>query len=374
MQVPFLDLQRQYQAIQHDISEAIGRVMDSQAFSGGPFVTQFEEQFAAFCDCPYAVGVASGTAALWLSLLALDIGLGDEVITVPNTFIATAAAIHFCGARPVFVDVDDATFTMNPTLLAEAITERTKAVIPVHLFGQTADMDPILAIAAHHGLFVIEDACQAPGASYKGMKVGTIGDAGCFSFYPGKNLGAYGEAGMVVTTHPKLAQTLRALRDHGQEQKYHHALIGWNARMDGLQAAVLSLKLRHLDTWNTLRRSHAQVYRDLLKDCEHVMVPTEADYAKHVYHIFALRVPGRDTCIRVLAKQGISCGIHYPVPIHLQPAFRFLGLQRGRFPVTERCAEELLSLPMFPELQPAEVQFVSQEIQRMQPEVHMRQL
>ena len=364
MEIPFLDLDRQYQAIRDDISQAIERVLASHAFSGGPFVAQFEAEFAAFCDCPHAIAVASGTAALGLTLAALGIGPGDEVITVANTFIATAAAIRFCGATPVFVDVDQTTYTMDPAWLDAAVTAQTKAILPVHLFGQVADMDPIMAVANKHGLRVVEDACQAHGATYKGVTAGTIGDAGCFSFYPGKNLGAYGEAGMVVTKNAELAQDLRQLRDHGQTQKYHHLRIGWNARMDGLQGAILSVKLRHLEASNSRRRHHADAYRKLLQNCEGVVVPLEADYAKHVYHIFALRVPRRDAYLQALAAQGITCGLHYPIPIHLQPAFHFLGVPQGSLPVTERCAETLLSIPMFPELQQAEIEFVAEAINR----------
>jgi dTDP-4-amino-4,6-dideoxygalactose transaminase len=268
MKVPFLDLKTQYLSIQQEIKHAIGQVLESTAFAGGPFVAKFEDEFAAYCNCKCAVGVGNGTDALWFALLALGVKEGDEVITVPNTFIATAEAISFCGARPVFVDVDERTYTLNPDLLEAAITPRTKAIIPVHLFGQTADMDPILGIAQKHRLYVIEDACQAHGAEYKGRKAGSIGHAGCFSFYPGKNLGAYGEAGAVVTNDPELANRMRVLRDHGQPKKYYHDVIGWNGRMDGIQGAVLSVKLRHLDRWNENRRNHAAAYGTLLEGAD----------------------------------------------------------------------------------------------------------
>jgi dTDP-4-amino-4,6-dideoxygalactose transaminase len=258
MRVPFLDLHAQHETIREEMTLAMQQVLDKNAFAGGPFVEQFEKEFAAFCQCRHAIGVSSGTAALWLALSALEIGRDDEVITVPNTFIATAEAISLCGAKPVFVDVDVQTYTMNPALLEEAITFRTKAIVPVHLFGQMADMDTIMEIARSHGLFVGEDACQAHGAEYKGRSAGSIGDAGCFSFYPGKNLGACGEAGAVVTNNPALEAKVRMLRDHGQTKKYHHAIIGWNARMDGLQAAILSVKLKRLMAWNEARRAHAQ--------------------------------------------------------------------------------------------------------------------
>src|SRR6266481_5312328 len=260
MKVPFLDLKAHHAPLIDQFDRAIREVIESSAFAGGPFVERFEEKFATYCDSEYAVGVGNGTDALWLTLLALGIGPGDEVITVPNTFIATAEAITYCRARPVFVDVDENAFTMNPAELKKSLTARTKAIIPVHLFGQPADMDPILEFAHTHGLFVIEDAAQAHGAEYRGRKAGTLGDAGCFSFYPGKNLGAFGEAGAVVTNDPELRKQIHVLRDHGQSQKYYHALMGWNCRMDGIQAAVLSIKLRHLYEANSLRHKHALQY------------------------------------------------------------------------------------------------------------------
>ena len=274
-------------------------MIDEAAFAGGPYVTAFESDFAKYCRCRHAIGVGSGTEALWLILLALGVGPGDEVITVPNTFMATAEAITYCGARPVFVDVDENTYTMDPARLGEAITARTKAIIPVHLFGQPADMDPILEVARSCGLFVIEDACQAHGAEYKGRRVGTLGDAGAFSFYPGKNLGAFGEAGAVVTNNAKLEEKIRILRDHGQVRKYHHTMIGWNCRMDGIQAAVLRVKLRHLEKGNQLRRSHALQYDRALDDIEEVVAPVHAAYVRHVYHIYAICVRERDDVMRV---------------------------------------------------------------------------
>ncbi|HOO91514.1 MAG TPA: DegT/DnrJ/EryC1/StrS family aminotransferase, partial [Syntrophales bacterium] len=249
MNVPFLNLKVQYKSIQNEIQDAISQVINNTAFAGGPFVARFEEEFASFCGCQHAIGVGSGTDALWLSLTALGIGEGDEVITVPDTFIATAEAISFCGAKPVFVDVDQDTYNMDPNRIEAAITQHTRAIIPVHLFGQMADMDPIMEIARRYGLFVVEDACQAHGSEYKGKRSGSIGDMGCFSFYPGKNLGAYGEAGAVVTNNSDLAERMRMFRDHGQAKKYYHGMIGWNARMDGIQGAILSTKLKHLDNW-----------------------------------------------------------------------------------------------------------------------------
>jgi len=297
-----------------------------------------------------------------MGLLALGVRRGDEVITVSNTFIATCEAISFCGAKPVFVDVDETTYNMDPDLLEQAITPRTKAIIPVHLYGQMADMDRIMAIARAHGLLVIEDACQAHGSEYKGRRAGSIGDVGCFSFYPGKNLGAYGEAGAIVTNNSELADKLRMFRDHGQVKKYYHSLVGWNGRMDGLQAAALSVKLKYLAAWNEARRANAQLYNELLANTEGLLTPVEADYARHIYHIYAVRLENRDALMSDLAQKDIGCGIHYPVPIHLQEAYRFLGHKRGSFPVAERCAKELVSLPMFAELTPGQIEQVCREI------------
>lgn len=362
MTVPFLDLKAQYEAIAGEVDAALRQVLESAAFSGGPFVERFEGQFAAFCSCKYALGVASGTDALWLALLALGVGPEDEVITVPNTFIATAEAISLCGARPVFVDVDERCHTMDPALLAKAITPRTRAVIPVHLFGQMADMDPIMEIVRAHGLSVIEDACQAHGAEYKGKRAGSIGDIGCFSFYPGKNLGAYGEAGGVVTNNAELDKKIRILRDHGQSRKYWHDVIGVNGRMDGLQGAVLEVKLRYLAAWNEARRRNAAIYNRLLEGVEGVVTPREMEYGRHVYHIYAIRVQDRQGLMDALTGRGVSCGIHYPVPVHLQDAYQFLGIGKGAFPVAERCAEEFVSLPMFPELSEEQIEKVVYEI------------
>ncbi len=358
MKVPFLDLKAHHAPFIEKFDLAIHEVIESSAFAGGPFVEKFEEEFAAFCGSSDAIAVGNGTDALWLALLALGIGEGDEVITVPNTFIATAEAITYCKARPVFVDVDQNTFTMNPAELEKSLTERTKAIIPVHLFGQPADMDPILEFARAHGLFVVEDAAQAHGAEYKGRKAGTMGDAGCFSFYPGKNLGAFGEAGAVVTNDPELRKQIQMLRDHGQSQKYYHALMGWNCRMDGIQAAVLSIKLRHLYEANSLRRKHALQYNDALAGIDAVLTPSEAKYAKHVYHVYAIRVQERDAVRQHLQEKGVGCAVHYPVPIHLQDACRNLGYTRGAFPIAESLADEFVSLPMFPELTEEQIEYV----------------
>jgi dTDP-4-amino-4,6-dideoxygalactose transaminase len=358
MKVPFLDLKAQGAAIRGEIETAIGKVLDETAFAGGPFVKAFEEDFARFCGSTHAIGVGNGTDALWAALIAFGIGKGDEVITVPNTFIATAEAISFCGAKPVFVDVDEKTCTMDPALFQKAITPRTRAVIPVHLFGQTADMDPIMAIARKHGLVVIEDACQAHGALYRGRPAGSIGDAGCFSFYPGKNLGAYGEAGAVVTSNDEAAAKMRVFREHGQPKKYFHDIVGWNCRMDGLQGAVLSVKLKHLPAWTEARRKNAKQYDQLLAGLPGIVLPHEASYAQHVYHLYAIRHSRRDELMTALGDKGIATGIHYPVPLHFTGAYQHLGYTEGSFPVSERIARELVSLPMFPELNQEQIDYV----------------
>jgi len=350
MKVPFLDLKAQYESIRSEVGAAMQAVLDKTAFAGGPFVEQFEKEFAAFCQVEHAVGVGNGTDALWLALLGSGVGAGDEVITAANTFIATAEAISLCGATPVFVDVDEKTYNIDPARIEKALTPRAKAIIPVHLYGQMADMDPILEIARRRNLTVIEDASQAHGAEYKGRRAGSIGRAGCFSFYPGKNLGAYGEAGAVVTNDGALAARMRMFRDHGQAKKYYHSIVGWNARMDGIQGAVLSVKLKRLAQWNEARRQHAALYDSLLSSIDGLRPPAVAPYGKHVYHIYALRAPRRDDLMKALDEQDIHCGIHYPVPLHLQDAYSSLGYRKGDFPVSERVAAEQVSLPMYAEL------------------------
>lgn len=362
MKVPFLDINAHHVSIRSEIDAEIQKVIDEGAFAGGPWVSKFEEEFAQFCGAPYAIGLGSGTEALWLALLALGVGAGDEVVTVPNTFMATAEAITYCGAKPVFVDVDECTYTMDPSGLERAITPMTKAIIPVHLFGQPANMDAISEIAKRHGIPVIEDACQAHGAEYKGRKVGTLGDAACFSFYPGKNLGAFGEAGAVVTKDEVLRDKIRVLRDHGQVRKYHHSLVGWNARMDGIQAAVLRVKLRHLARGNQMRMAHAAQYDRGLGGISEIITQGVSPDVRHVYHIYAIRVRDRNEVMRYLSTKDVVCAIHYPVAIHLQEAYRGLGYCAGAFPVAERCAEEFVSLPMFPELTEAQIDYVIQSV------------
>lgn len=360
--VPFFDMKSHHDPLRAEFMQAIAGVIDCGAFSGGPFVERFEQDFAAYCGAASTVGVGSGTEALWLTLLAMGIGPGDEVVTVPMTFAATVEAICFAGAKPVFVDIDDRTYTMNPAALEQVLTSRTKAIIPVHLFGQLADMNPILRIARQHGLRVIEDAAQAHGAQYLGRKAGSLGDAACFSFYPGKNLGAFGEGGAVVTSDGELARILRVLRDHGQTRKNQHALVGWNSRLDGIQAAVLSVKLRYLDRDNQLRRDHALQYDRGLADVVGVLPPVAAVGRQHVFHIYAARVRDRQSLMVALREKAISCGVHYPVPIHLQPAYRTLGYERGDFPVAEQCAAEFLSLPMFPEMTQRQIELVTDAV------------
>jgi dTDP-4-amino-4,6-dideoxygalactose transaminase len=347
--IPFLDLKAQYRSIKDEVDAAIRNVIENTQFILGPEVDAFEHEFAQYSGARFGIGVNTGTSALHLSLLAAGIGEGDEVITVPFTFVATVAAIRYAGARPVFVDIDPRSFTMDVTRIEAAITPRTKAILPVHLYGQPADMNPILEIAARHKLLVIEDACQAHGAEYEGRRAGSIGDMGCFSFYPGKNLGAYGEGGMVVTNNPEYDRTIRMLRDWGQERKYLHRLPGFNYRLEGLQGAVLRVKLRHLEQWTENRRVAARRYAELLTNSG-VEIPVEMPYARHVYHVYAVRVADRERLQLRLTANGIQTGIHYPIPVHLQPAHADLGYKAGDFPQSEAVANEVLSLPMFPEL------------------------
>ena len=358
METPYLDLVAHHAPLRGDISRVIEEVIDAGAFAGGPFVSRFETAFARYCGVDHCVGVSSGSDALWLTLLALGIGPGDEVITVPMTFIATAEAISRTGARPKFMDIDPVTYTMDPAGLERAVTPRTKAIVPVHLFGQMADMDPILDFARERGLPVVEDAAQAHGAEYRGRRAGSLGEAGCFSFYPGKNLGALGEAGAVVTRDPELAARMRVLRDHGQNRKYHHLVVGWNCRMDGIQAAVLELKLRDLDRNNGLRRQHAESYAKALAYNSRLLLPVSDPRGMHVHHIHAVRVADQAAFIDCLTRSGVGFGIHYPVPVHLQQAYSDLGHGPGSFPVAERCAHEFVSLPMYPELSSAQLDII----------------
>jgi len=361
IKVPYLDLKAQYQSIKPEIDAAIASVLDSCQFVLGAEVAGFEQDFAAYCGTAECIALNSGTSALHLALLAAGVGPGDEVITVPFTFVASVAAVTYTGARPVLVDIDPRSFTMNPSTIEGAITPRTKAILPVHLYGQPADMDPIMEIARRHGLVVIEDAAQAHGAKYKGRPVGSIGEMACFSFYPGKNLGAYGEGGAVTTSNPEYARTVRMLRDWGQDRKYHHLLRGFNYRMEGFQGAILRVKLRHLERWTEARRRVVQQYDKLLADSG-VETPTEMPWARHVYHVYTLRTEDRDGLQAALQAEGIQTGIHYPVPAHLQPAYTDLGYGRGAFPQSEKAAAEVLSLPLYPEMTRDQIQRVSQAL------------
>jgi dTDP-4-amino-4,6-dideoxygalactose transaminase len=362
VQVPFLDLKAHHDPIRAEVMAALNEVIDANAFAGGKFVAKFEEEYARFCETKFCVGVGNGTDSLWFSLLALGIGPGDEVITPPMTFMATAEAITYAGAKPVFVDIDPKTYTVDITKIEAAITPRTKAILPVHLFGQSADMDPILAVAKKHKLVVVEDAAQAQGTLYKGRKAGSIGQAGSFSFYPGKNLGAWGEAGAVTTNDPALRDGLQMFREHGQKKKYYHDVVGWNGRMDGIQGAVLSVKLKYLDKANEGRRRAASRYNQLLAGASGVVLPVEADYGRHIYHVYAVRVGQRDAILKQLGERGIAAGIHYPVPVHLQNAYANLGYKHGDFPVSEACGNSFLSLPMYPELTDQQIDTVVREL------------
>jgi dTDP-4-amino-4,6-dideoxygalactose transaminase len=359
--IPFVDLKSQYQGIKQEIHDAIDGVLESCQFTLGSEVAAFEKEFAAYSGARHGIGVNSGTSALHLALLAAGIGRGDEVITVPFTFMATVSAIDYTGARPVFVDIDPVTFTMDPAAVEAAITPKTKAIIPVHLYGQPADMDPILAVARRHGLTVIEDAAQAHGSEYRGRRIGSLADMACFSFYPGKNLGAYGEGGMITTDKPEYDRTLRMLRDWGAEKKYQHVLKGYNYRLEGIQGAVLRVKLRHLDAWTRGRRTAAAHYDELLAGSG-VATPKAASYGQHVYHIYAIRTANRAAWQETLQSKGIQTNIHYPIPVHLLPAFADLGHRAGEFPHSERAANEVLSLPMFPELTRAQCEEVAEAV------------
>ena len=361
IQVPYLDLKAQYRSIKSEIDAAVARVLESCQFVLGPEVASFEQEFAAYCGTSDCIALNSGTSALHLALLAADIGAGDEVITVPFTFVASVAAIVYAGARPVLVDIDRRSFTMDPAAIEAAITPRTRAIMPVHLYGQAADMDPILAIAKRHGLVVIEDAAQAHGAKYKGRPVGSLGDMACFSFYPAKNLGAYGEGGAITTNNPDYARKIRMLRDWGQDRKYHHVLRGFNYRMEGFQGAILRVKLRHLERWTETRRAIAQTYHKLLADSG-LELPIERSGNRHVYHVYTVRTADREGLRTGLEKQGIQTAIHYAVPAHLQPAYADLGYRKGSLPESELAANQVLSLPIYPELSEQSVHMVAEAV------------
>lgn len=362
MKVPLIDLVRQYEVLRDEIDEAIRRVVESGRFIGGPEVESLEEEVAEYLGVKYAVGVASGTDALWLSLMALGVGPGDEVVTTPFTFVATAEVVALLGARPVFVDIDPRTYCMDPGKVEEAVTPRTKVIVPVHLFGQPVDWDPIEEVAKRHDLFLVEDGAQAIGAEYKGRRTCSLGHLGCLSFFPTKNLGAYGDGGMVTTDDPELAEKLRVLRTHGAKEKYVHRLVGTNSRLDALQAAVLRAKLPHIDKWNERRREIAATYDEILKDLDSVTTPYVMPECTHVYHQYTVLVKERDEVRGRLAEAGVATAVHYPIPLHLQEAFRYLGYKEGDFPVAERVSREVLSLPIFPELSDEEVRYVAERL------------
>lgn len=361
MSVPFLDLRAQYETMREEIDAAIARVVRNSSFILGPEVEAFEEAFADYVGARFCVGVSNGTAAIQLALQACGIGAGDEVIVPANTFFATAEAVSTAGATPVFVDCEADSYNIAPSKIEAAITKRTRAVIPVHLYGQSADMDEIFRIAEKHNLTVVEDAAQAHGAEYKGRRVGARGRAGCFSFYPGKNLGAYGEGGAIVTSDEDVARRARLLRDHGSPVKYRHEIIGYNLRLEGMQGAILRAKLPHLSRWNDLRRSHAARYKELLEESG-LTLPREAPYARHVYHLYVVQTEERDALQKHLSDAGVQTGIHYPVPVHLQPAYASLSYKPGDFPEAERQASRVLSLPMFPELTNAQIERVAEAV------------
>ncbi|MBD3296590.1 MAG: hypothetical protein GF392_04415, partial [Candidatus Omnitrophica bacterium] len=360
--IPFVDLKRQHKEISGRVETAVERVLRSACYISGPRVSGFEKEFAAYCGTKYAIGVSSGSDALLLSLKMLDIGKGDEVITTPFTFVSTVDTILRCGARPVFADIRPDTLNIDPEEIRSKITARTKAVIPVHMYGNICDMSAIRSTARRHGLKIIEDACQAHGAEYKGRKAGSMGTAGCFSFYPSKNLGACGDAGMITTNSATVYRTASVLREYGQKKKYRHQLVGYNARLDEIQAAILRVKLKKLDTWNRKRRSLAERYIEGLKDVNAVTLPSHNKYTVPVYHLFVIRVGDRNRLRDHLADKKTETGLHYPYPLHLQKAYRALGYRKNSLPETEKAAGNVLSLPMFPQLKTEEIDRVIEQI------------
>lgn len=364
MKVKFLDLKEQYISIKSEIDNAIQEVLDKTSFAGGPFVDAFEEDFALAHHAKHCIAVNSGTSALHALLMALEIGKGDEVIVPANTFFATPQAVSLVGAKPVFVDCEEEYYNIDPDKIEQAITSKTKAIFAVHLYGQPAQMKQIKAISDRYGLLLLEDCAQAHLAQYEGKSVGTIGLAGCFSFYPGKNLGAYGEGGAILTNDDDLAQKLRLIRSHGSEQKYYHELIGHNFRMEGFQGAILKVKLKYLSQWTETRIKNANFYRDYLKDLRDITIPTELPGVKHVYHCYVVRTEMRDELIKFLEEEGVATGIHYPIPCHLQKAYNFLNYEKGSMPQAEQIARQILSLPMSEQLKPVEIEYVCERIMK----------
>jgi len=352
--IPYFDLPAQIRAIRKELDQALARTLDNCSFCLGPDVAQFEKEFAEYCGAKHCVGFNSGTSALHVAMLSLGVGPGDEVLTTPFTFVATSWAISYVGAKPVFVDIDDTTFNINPAWLDKAVSPRTKAVLPVHLYGQPFDVDAVLNVCRKHKLPMVEDACQSHGAKYRGKTIGTFGEISCYSFYPGKNLGACGEGGALVTNNPDLAARAKSLREHGSTKRYFHDEIGFNYRMEGFQGAVLGVKLKHLPNWTAERRRVARRYSECLKDTP-LQLPREADFAESVWHLYVVRHPRRDELKKFLEEQGVGCAIHYPIPLHLQKAYAHLGHRAGDFPVAEKAARECLSLPIYPELTDAQI-------------------
>jgi dTDP-4-amino-4,6-dideoxygalactose transaminase len=359
--VPYLDLAAQMRPIRKEIDAAIARTLDNCSFCLGPDVVQFEKDFARYCDAAHCVAFNSGTSALHVALLLLNIGPGDEVITTPSTFVATSWAISYVGAKPVYVDIEDSTFNIDPARIEQAITPRTRALMPVHLYGHPADLDSLLKVARKHNLPLLEDAAQAHAAKYRGRKVGTFGELSGFSFYPGKNLGAYGEGGALVTNNAAMAARARGLREHGSTQRYYHDEVGFNYRMEGIQGAVLGIKLKHLDEWTRQRRGVAHAYHKLLADTP-LKLPLEADYAESAYHLYVVRHPRRDELKKHLEANKIGCALHYPLPLHLQKCYASLGYKAGDFPVAEQAAKECLSLPIYPELTDGQIRRVAEVV------------
>jgi len=362
MKVPFLDLSRQHQKIRQEIDKAISQVIDDSWFILGKKLEEFEHNFASYLDVKYAFGVGNGTDALRIALFAVGVKTGDEVLIPANTFISAPLETSFVGAKPVLIDIDEETYNLDPQKIEKKITKKTRAIIPTHLCGQPAAMNEILKLAKKHKLWVIEDACQAHGAEYKGKKVGGLGDIGCFSFYPSKNIGALGDGGMIVTNSSKLAKKIALLRNYGEKKKYYYGVRGFNSRLDPIQAAVLNVKLKYLDGYNEKRRKIANLYNHLLSGLNEIILPKENSEVKHIYYLYMIRTKKRDKLLDYLKKNNISCLIHYPIPIHLQQSFKYLGYKKGDLPVTEKCAEEIISLPMFPELTFKEIKYVCDKI------------
>lgn len=364
MIVPLLDLKAQYYSIKDEIDRAVLGVLESGNYILGPNVQALEDEIASYCGVKYAIGVASGTDALLLALVANNIGPGDEVITSPFTFIASAEAVSLVGAKPVFVDIEPKTFNIDVEKIEAKITDKTRAIIPVHIFGQMVDMDKVMELAEKYNLTVIEDACQAIGAEYKGRKAGSIGHVGCFSFFPTKNLGGYGDGGMIVTNNEETANKIRLLRVHGSNPKYYHSLVGYNSRLDEIQAAVIRVKFKYLDKWNDKRREKAKLYDKLLKDSQ-VITPFEAEHNKSVYHLYVVRTPKRGELIEGLKQDGISTGIYYPVPLHLQAVYKNLGYGEGDLPVVEQTCREVVAVPLYPELEEGQINQIAKKIRAL---------